>query len=280
MYVLQCSDGTMYCGITTDIKRRLDEHNFSARGAKYTRSRRPVSLIHTETCSTRSDALKREYRFKSLDRKKKLSYLKTTGLLLRLNQLASLPRGGVMNVLVLAGEIGKTRPFSYGLDPNWSVRIEDVVGQDLLALSQKFEGSSIPCEELSSVIHRARIHVSDLIDQLDPAVIVATGFAATVLMIMRSKRDWIGPVIVINPMGPSRQSLERDGRLKLKDSLAVNPSGLVNNCIWIGDSSSVKNLAKLRIESALNMTVIQHDDIDSLYRSGMLTGCVHLVAQA
>ena len=45
VYILECADGTLYTGITTDLERRLDEHNNSSKGAKYTRARRPVVLV-------------------------------------------------------------------------------------------------------------------------------------------------------------------------------------------------------------------------------------------
>ncbi|MEC8977603.1 MAG: GIY-YIG nuclease family protein [Pseudomonadota bacterium] len=71
LYVLQCSDGSYYTGVTTDIKRRLNEHNNSNRGAKYTRTRRPVKLIYFSEYDTRSSAQKAEHTFKKLSRKRK-----------------------------------------------------------------------------------------------------------------------------------------------------------------------------------------------------------------
>jgi putative endonuclease len=73
VYILQCSDETLYTGITTDISRRITEHNTSAKGAKYTRLRRPVKLVYSEECRDRSEASKREYAIKHLTRKEKLS---------------------------------------------------------------------------------------------------------------------------------------------------------------------------------------------------------------
>ncbi len=75
LYVLQCSDDSLYCGITTDTKRRLKEHNTGPRGARYTRARRPVSLVHTESYDSQSAALKAEYAFKRLSRRQKLARL-------------------------------------------------------------------------------------------------------------------------------------------------------------------------------------------------------------
>ena len=71
--MLECSDGTLYTGITTDIERRLDEHNNSPKGAKYTRARRPVALVYSEELESRSEASKREYFIKhKMSRKEKL----------------------------------------------------------------------------------------------------------------------------------------------------------------------------------------------------------------
>ena len=71
LYVLQCSDGTYYTGVTTDMKRRLYEHNNSNRGSKYTRARRPVKLIYFSEHESRSFAQKAEHRFKKLTRTQK-----------------------------------------------------------------------------------------------------------------------------------------------------------------------------------------------------------------
>ncbi|WP_344796892.1 GIY-YIG nuclease family protein [Litoribacillus peritrichatus] len=75
VYMLKCSDSTLYTGITTDLERRVKEHNSSDKGAKFTRSRRPVTLVYSEHCSDRSSASKREYAIKRLSRKKKLEML-------------------------------------------------------------------------------------------------------------------------------------------------------------------------------------------------------------
>jgi len=75
LYVVQCSDGTLYTGVTTDIERRIREHNGSKRGAKYTRGRRPVELVYVKDCRDRFEALREEYKFKSLSRKEKLKII-------------------------------------------------------------------------------------------------------------------------------------------------------------------------------------------------------------
>ena len=71
MYVVECADGTLYTGITTDLSRRINEHNYGSRGAKYTRSRRPVRLKLTDECDNHSNALRKELKFKKLTRKQK-----------------------------------------------------------------------------------------------------------------------------------------------------------------------------------------------------------------
>jgi putative endonuclease len=75
VYMMQCSDDTLYTGIATDVARRLEEHNTSSKGAKYTRVRRPVSLVYTEELEDRSSACKREYAIKQLKREKKLELI-------------------------------------------------------------------------------------------------------------------------------------------------------------------------------------------------------------
>lgn len=71
VYIVECADGSYYTGYTTDVQRRINEHNYSMRSAKYTRSRRPVKLIHKEEFDNLSSALKREHAIKKLKRKAK-----------------------------------------------------------------------------------------------------------------------------------------------------------------------------------------------------------------
>ena len=75
MYVVKCADDTLYTGITTDVTRRLHEHNNTAKGAKYTKKRRPVALLHSVGHSNRSSASRAESKFKKLSRKQKLSII-------------------------------------------------------------------------------------------------------------------------------------------------------------------------------------------------------------
>lgn len=72
VYIVKCSDDTLYTGVTTDLKRRVREHNSPAGGARYTRSRRPVQLVYAEKCDSRSMACSRESRIKRLSRVQKL----------------------------------------------------------------------------------------------------------------------------------------------------------------------------------------------------------------
>ena len=72
VYVVECADGTYYTGYTSDVGRRLNEHNYSTyKASKYTRSRRPVRLVYKEEHDSISSALKREYQIKKLSRKAK-----------------------------------------------------------------------------------------------------------------------------------------------------------------------------------------------------------------
>ena len=69
-YLLECSDGTFYCGWTNDLEKRVKAHN-SGRGAKYTKPRRPVRLVWYETFETKEEAMSREVKVKRLSRKQK-----------------------------------------------------------------------------------------------------------------------------------------------------------------------------------------------------------------
>ena len=71
VYLLRCSDDTLYCGYTDNIEKRLKVHN-SGKGAKYTRNRLPVCLVYSEEHDNKSDALKREFQIKKLTRAEKI----------------------------------------------------------------------------------------------------------------------------------------------------------------------------------------------------------------
>ena len=74
VYIVRCCDGSLYTGVTTDIEKRLAAHN-SGRGAKYTRSRRPVELVYHEECEDHSGALRRELEIKAMTREQKLNII-------------------------------------------------------------------------------------------------------------------------------------------------------------------------------------------------------------
>lgn len=74
VYIVQCEDSSLYCGITNDLEERVKAHNKGA-GAKYTKYRRPVSLVWSEPSLDRSTASKRECQVKKLSRKEKLELI-------------------------------------------------------------------------------------------------------------------------------------------------------------------------------------------------------------
>lgn len=77
VYIVRCADDTLYTGITTDLKRRIDEHNNdNTKGARYTKPRRPVKLVFQETFDSRASASQREYEIKQLNRIQKISMIK------------------------------------------------------------------------------------------------------------------------------------------------------------------------------------------------------------
>lgn len=76
IYILRCADDTLYTGVTTDLVRRVSEHNESLKGAKYTRVRRPVSLVYSEVFEDRSTACVREAAIKKLSREEKSKLIK------------------------------------------------------------------------------------------------------------------------------------------------------------------------------------------------------------
>ena len=79
VYLLRCADGSLYCGWTTDPGARLAAHN-SGRGAKYTRSRLPVTLVYSEAYEDRHDALSREWHIKRMSRAEKEKMIGEKGL--------------------------------------------------------------------------------------------------------------------------------------------------------------------------------------------------------
>ena len=76
VYIVRCADETLYTGIATELERRIEEHNSSDKGAKYTRVRRPVTLVYNEEHPDRSTASKREYEIKKkMNRAQKLTLI-------------------------------------------------------------------------------------------------------------------------------------------------------------------------------------------------------------
>ena len=77
IYLVRCSDDSLYCGWTTDLKRRIDAHNgHISGGAKYTRGRRPVTLVYAESFHQKQEAQRREYAIKRMTKTKKLRLIK------------------------------------------------------------------------------------------------------------------------------------------------------------------------------------------------------------
>ena len=74
VYLLKCADGTLYCGWTNDLEKRIKTHN-EGKGAKYTRSRLPVSIAYFEEFQTAVDAQRREYEIKQMTRQQKLKLI-------------------------------------------------------------------------------------------------------------------------------------------------------------------------------------------------------------
>ena len=73
-YILLCADGTLYCGWTNDLEKRVEAHN-SGKGARYTRSRLPVKLVYSESFETKREAMSREWQIKQLTRRDKLALI-------------------------------------------------------------------------------------------------------------------------------------------------------------------------------------------------------------
>ena len=108
LYIVLCRDSTLYTGITTDISRRIKEHN-SGRGAKYTKGRGPVQLVHMRQCRNRSDASKLESKFKKLRRKKKLKIIQDIAMPGEIVQLA-----GYSNSRLKYAMVVKVIDYAYG----------------------------------------------------------------------------------------------------------------------------------------------------------------------
>lgn len=73
-YIVECSDGTLYTGWTNNLEKRMEAHN-AGKGAKYTKTRRPVKLVYQEQFETKEEAMSREYQIKQLSRKEKFKLI-------------------------------------------------------------------------------------------------------------------------------------------------------------------------------------------------------------
>ncbi|EKE14854.1 MAG: hypothetical protein ACD_12C00266G0006 [uncultured bacterium] len=76
LYILRCSDNSLYCGQTKDLKRRIKEHNGDDSKSKYTRARRPVKLVYFEKYKTINEVLKREFEIKKMNKTEKETLIK------------------------------------------------------------------------------------------------------------------------------------------------------------------------------------------------------------
>lgn len=74
-YIVECADGTLYTGWTTNVQKRVKAHNEEKTGAKYTKAKRPVKLVYYEGYETKEEAMRREYAIKQLTRKQKLELI-------------------------------------------------------------------------------------------------------------------------------------------------------------------------------------------------------------
>ncbi len=75
LYILKCADDSLYTGIATELDRRVEEHNSSVLGARYTRGRRPVELVYSKRLKNRAEASKEEFRIKKLSKEEKLKLI-------------------------------------------------------------------------------------------------------------------------------------------------------------------------------------------------------------
>jgi len=80
VYILRCSDNSLYCGQTNNLERRIEEHNFNkVKSAKYLRAKKPVKLVYSEEYNSLSEALRREYEIKKLTKVNKEALIKKDG---------------------------------------------------------------------------------------------------------------------------------------------------------------------------------------------------------
>ncbi len=104
VYLIECSDGTYYAGITNRLEHRLEAHN-SGQGARYTRARRPVILLATQEHPDRSEASKAEMKLKQLPRSEKLAFFKSTVISLKTK---TTPEGGSFWIYLMLESVFQT----------------------------------------------------------------------------------------------------------------------------------------------------------------------------
>lgn len=95
VYMVRCSDGTLYTGITNDLERRIRAHNSARDGARYTRSRRPVTLVYAEDTGSKSAASRLEYQIKKMPRSKKKRLIATVETMQKEGQMAAYLVGNI-----------------------------------------------------------------------------------------------------------------------------------------------------------------------------------------
>lgn len=144
VYILQCADGSYYTGITTDIKRRLKEHNGVLKGgAAYTRSRRPVTLLYSEPFRNRSTATKREYALKQLTHKQKgiiVSMDYHAFVVDEINKAPKKPTGHFNSVSYMGTAhpfLGITNPNKYKIAAAFKKQFPNITFEEMITLLNK-----------------------------------------------------------------------------------------------------------------------------------------------
>jgi len=132
VYILKCSDQTLYTGYTTDIEKRCVVHN-TGKGAKYTRTRLPVEVVYSEEYDTKTDAMRREYRIKQMTRREKLKLINKFGGCARKTtqkELIFLPHGHIYTCMnekiqtILLKIILELKRSQWTAHPDWEVTLK------------------------------------------------------------------------------------------------------------------------------------------------------------
>ena len=112
LYILKCSDKTLYTGITTDLNRRIKEHNTTSLGAKYTSSRRPVKLVYSKKFKDRSSASREEARIKKLTRMEKMELIKNKSFTEKVYSVVmKIQRGKILTYKQIAEKAGRQKAY-------------------------------------------------------------------------------------------------------------------------------------------------------------------------